>query len=109
MTGEIDRPSRGDVGFWWRWDGWKIIAIRIVRIVGIAVVCRQGRKRHVLWLAVQVHNTVFQVQPIARNSNHPLYQEQLGFTRFVEHNDVAATNITVIDERSPPRRRSECD
>src|SRR6185437_9283607 len=100
---KINRPGRGYIGAFRRRDCGKIIAIGIICVIWIAIVRWQSRKRHILCLAVQINDAAFQMQMIARNSDHALDQEQFWLARFIKNDDISMAYVSIMNKRRPMR------
>src|SRR5260370_23021 len=90
-------------------DAGEVVAIGAVGMLWVVVVDGLAGLRLVLGNAVQVDDSVPQVDTVARDCDGALHQEEVRLTGLEEDDDISAADIPVVGEGSPLRRWGQGD
>ena len=104
ICGEADAPTRGNVAAFWRRYCGEVVAIRVVVAVGWF-----PGLRLILFLSIEEDDAVAQVDAVSGDTYDALDEVKIGLARLEEHDDVAALDVAVVNQRHPVGRRSEGD
>ena len=109
VIGEIVGPAGSDVVAVGGRDAGKVVAIGAIGVLGVAVVHGHASVGFVLGDAVQVDDTVAEMDVVAGDGDGALDQEEVRLAGLEEDDDIAALDVAIEDEGCPGGGRSERD
>jgi len=109
VAGKLIGPAGGDVAIVVGRDGRKVVAIGIEGVLGVVVVGGHAGVGLVLRDAVEVDDTVAEMDAVAGYADGALNEEEIRLAGLEEDDDVAAADIAIEGEGCPLCRRGKGD
>src|SRR5260370_5996564 len=104
---QIVLPARGDAVVGVGWDAGEVVPIGVVGMLRVVVIDGLAGLGLILGDAVQIHDAVTQVNPVAGNCDGALHEEEIRFAGLEEDDNVSAPDVAVVGEGSPLRGGSQ--
>src|SRR5437762_7188033 len=98
VVGEIVTPACGDLIVGAGRHGGKVVAVGMEGVLGIVVGGGHAGLKLILRYAVEVDDTVAEMDAIAGNADGAFDEEQVGLAGFEEDNNVAAADVAIEGE-----------